>query len=83
MARVSGVLTLLLSAVFSSGCSVGSLNSLAAEPGFQMPAAGDSTDTSLRIGDTFPELQAPDLDGNLVTLNLAIRRFQETVLVGT
>jgi thiol-disulfide isomerase/thioredoxin len=46
-----------------------------------MPAAGDSTDTLLRIGDPFPRLQAVDLDGNAVTLDKQVLGDRYTLIV--
>lgn len=54
--------------VVSIGCSPSAAPPLVAGPGFAMPAAGDATDSTLRIGDSFPELQSVDLDGNAVVL---------------
>jgi thiol-disulfide isomerase/thioredoxin len=46
-----------------------------------MPAAGASTDTLLRIGDSFPKLQAVDLDGNAVTLDTQLLGDRYTLIV--
>jgi thiol-disulfide isomerase/thioredoxin len=68
-------------AVVSSGCSMTAAPSLAAAPGFAMPGTGDATDTRLRIGDTFPKLQAVDLDGNAVTLDKDVLGERYTLIV--
>ena len=71
----------ILTAVASSGCSKTAAPTLAARPGFVMPAAGASTDTLLRIGDSFPKLQAVDLDGNAVTLDKQLLGDRYTLIV--
>lgn len=71
----------LAAVIVGSGCSTTAAPSLAASPGFAMPAAGDATDTRLRIGDAFPELQAVDLDCNAVTLNKELLGERYTLLV--
>jgi len=50
-------------------------------PPFAMPAAGAATDTSLRIGDSFPEIQAVDLDGNAVALDQQLLGERYTLVV--
>jgi cytochrome c biogenesis protein CcmG, thiol:disulfide interchange protein DsbE len=71
----------MLLAVVSSGCSKIAPPSLAAAPGFAMPAAGASTDSVLRIGDPFPQLQAVDLDGNAVTVDKQLLGERYTLIV--
>ncbi len=80
-ARRCGVSMLLMMSVVSSGCSMSSSGSLAARPGFVMPAVGETTETVLRIGDTFPKLAATDIDGNAVTLDEQLWGERYTLLV--
>jgi len=46
-----------------------------------MPAAGAATDTSLRIGDSLPEIQAVDLEGNAVALDQQLLGERYTLVV--
>lgn len=81
LAHMAWVSMCLVTAVVSSGCSMTAAPSLAAAPGFAMPGTGDATDTRLRIGDTFPKLQAVDLDGNAVTLDKDVLGERYTLIV--
>lgn len=74
-------LTCSFALVASVGCSTTASPSLAASPGFAMPSAGAATDTSLRIGDTFPKFEAVDLDGNAVTLDRSLLGDRYTLIV--
>src|SRR5579872_5614216 len=62
-----GIVVGLAAAIMSVAGSADGPLDLAASPSFALPAAGDSTDTILRIGDKFPPLQAVDFDGDAVT----------------
>lgn len=81
LAHMACISISLVMAVVSSGCSMTAAPSLAAAPGFAMPGTGDATDTRLRIGDTFPKLQAVDLDGNAVTLDKDVLGERYTLIV--
>lgn len=81
LAHMTWLSMCLVTAVVSSGCSTTAAPSLAASPGFAMPATGDATDTRLRIGDKFPQLQAVDLDGDAVTLDKDVLGERYTLLV--
>jgi thiol-disulfide isomerase/thioredoxin len=63
------------------GCSKTSVPPPAPGPVFMMPSVGDPTDTSLRIGDDFPELRAVDLDGNAVHLDKRLLGERCTLIV--
>lgn len=71
----------LATVVASVGCSQTVAVPQTAGPGFAMPAVGDSTDTVLRIGDRFPELQAVDLDGNAVKFDQQLFGDRYTLIV--
>lgn len=71
----------VVTALVISGCSTTAPSSLAAQPGFVMPAAGASTDTLLRIGDPLPKLEAVDLDGVAVTLDKQLLGDRYTLIV--
>ena len=50
-------------------------------PVLNMPTAGAPTDTRLRIGDRFPEIQTVDLDGNAVTVGKDLLGKRCTLIV--
>jgi cytochrome c biogenesis protein CcmG/thiol:disulfide interchange protein DsbE len=50
-------------------------------PPFSMPAAGTATDTVLRIGDPFPEIETIDLDGKPVVLGSRVAGGGYTLVV--
>lgn len=81
MVQHLSVVSCVLIAAFSSSCSLPIPPTLAVAPGFGMPGPGDATNTRLRIGDTFPQLQAVDLDGNAVTLDEKVLGKRYTLLV--
>src|SRR4051794_29179013 len=50
-------------------------------PVFKMPAADAPTDTRLRIGDSFPEIHAVDLNGSAVTIGKESLGKRATLIV--
>jgi thiol-disulfide isomerase/thioredoxin len=82
LALFSGILGCLAAAIMSIGATADDDQSdQAVLPGFVFPAAGDSTDTILRIGDEFPPLQAVDFDGQPVTFDKRVLGPRYTLLV--
>jgi len=65
----------------SVGCSNTTAPPPAPGPVFTMPSVGESTGTALLIGDTFPQIQAVDLDGNDVTFDKQLFGEQGTLIV--
>src|SRR5436190_14754893 len=75
------IIACLAAGVMSLVAAVDDPPDLAASPGFARPAAGDSTDTILHIGDKFPPLQAIDFDGHVVTFDQRLLGRRYTLLV--
>jgi thiol-disulfide isomerase/thioredoxin len=76
-----GIIVCLAAAIMSVAGSADGPFDLAVSPSFALPAAGDSTDTVLRIGDKFPPLQAVDFDGHAVTFDKRLFGQRYTLLV--
>jgi thiol-disulfide isomerase/thioredoxin len=81
LALCLGIIVCLAAAIMRIAAPADFPLDLAATPGFVLPAAGDSTDTILRIGDRFPPLQAVDFDGHAVTFDKGLLGHQYTLLV--
>jgi thiol-disulfide isomerase/thioredoxin len=78
--RITLIAAALLCTAVTSGCSEPPPPPPAA-PAFVLPSAGRATDTVLRIGDPFPEIETVDLDGNPVTLNAELADGGYTLIV--
>jgi thiol-disulfide isomerase/thioredoxin len=74
----SACLALLVACV---GCSKPVVPPIPPGPGFELPSVGEATDSSLRIGDSFPEIQSVDLEGNALTLDQALLGERYTLIV--
>ena len=81
MLRRLGCSICLLASALGAGCSSGGKNSHTAEPGFVIPAAGEKSDTVLRVGDPFPKIEGVDLDGQPVVLDESQRGERYTLIV--
>jgi thiol-disulfide isomerase/thioredoxin len=71
-------LTLVLTCI---GCSKPATPTRPPAPPFKLPAAGDATDSQLRIGDEFPAIETVDLDANPVTFDHKLLGKRYTLLI--
>lgn len=81
LVRISVCFVSFVTVVASIGCSKTAAPPPAPGPVFKLPSAGASTDTLLRIGDSFPEIQTVDLDGNAVTFDKQLLGDRYTLIV--
>ncbi len=79
--RTANLAVLLMCAVPISGCSRTAPPPPPAAPPFTMPATGTATDTVLRIGDPFPEIETVDLEGRPVALDASLTDGGYTLIV--
>jgi thiol-disulfide isomerase/thioredoxin len=63
------------------GCSKPVAPARPPAPVFKMPSTGEASDSSLWIGDKFPEIQSVDLDGNALTLGQALLGDRYSLIV--
>jgi thiol-disulfide isomerase/thioredoxin len=79
--RISACAVAVIALAASVGCAPMAAPPAAPAVLFKLPPVGTSTDTILRIGDNFPQIQAVDLDGNAVTFDKSLLGHRYTLVV--